>query len=530
MSNYPYPKFDKEKDYINDNLAYREKIETKAIEDIEFQALLLSMSHEDVLWWFNTFAWTFNPRLDQPHLPFVTYPFQDDFILKVVECVEEGKDLFLEKSRDMGVSWMVLTVFVWGWLFRGWDLRVGSRIRDYVDKGGDMNSLFEKMRYILDRLPLWMLPTKFENKRGTQYNAFCRLVNPLEKNTIVGESTNPNFARGGRSKAILYDEFAFWNCADEAWTGGADTTNCRIVVSTVNGLGNRFADIAHDMDMDIERMKMHWRLHPFKDEQWYQKECERRTPQEVAQELDISYEASASGVVYESFHKVPIGNSMLFDYNHEQPLYIAWDFGHGGEDPTALIWLQHDLRTNTLRIVDNYSKGYMDINYFGTLISGQMDSKFEYDYEAIDLINRHQGWKAGIHVGDPYDGRQTTFVGNTTIVKELSKHGIQMNLYRGSNNTLDRIRVTTMFMSNMLVHDRCQGFIESIQNSRWPKRNRTSESTKSPTKPVHNSFSHYRTALEYLCDFLNGSQTKTEKKRFYKSKNHGYQDPYKKFL
>jgi len=40
---------------------------------------------------------------------------------------------------------MILAVFIWGWLFHGWELRVGSRNRDYVDKGGDMNSLFEKI-------------------------------------------------------------------------------------------------------------------------------------------------------------------------------------------------------------------------------------------------------------------------------------------------------------------------------------------------------------------------------------------------
>lgn len=532
LNKYYYPAFKKGTDYIKENLDFRKKLEAEAYDDIDLQALTLSMCNDDVLFFFNVFAWTFNPRLDMPHLPFITYPFQDETIVEIVNCIEEGMDVFIEKSRDMGISWIVLTIFVWGWLFRGWDLRAASRIRDYVDKGGDMNSLFEKMRYIIDRLPNWMLPHGFENKRGTKFNSFCRLVNPVHNNTIVGESTNPNFARGGRSRAILYDEFAFWKCAEEAWTGGADTTNCRIIVSTPNGKGNKFADIKFNDELKIKRIRLHWKLHPLKDDKWYEEECSRRTEQEIAAELDISYEASAANRVYESFNNVPIGSNPEFDYDPTLPLYVGWDFGHAGKDPTAIIWAQLNPKNLELKVIDSYSKSNMDINYFGTLISGEMDSQFQYDYEAMDLINRHQGWKDGIHVGDPYDGNQTTFVRNTTIKKELQKHGVYLNLDRGSNNPLERIRIVTMFMNNMRVHERCDGFIDSMQNSRWPKRNRLSESTSPVTKPVHNEYSHFRTALEYLCEYLDGYRGKKKTGgRFYNTtKNTGYKDIYKNIL
>jgi len=35
------------------------------------------------------FLWTYNPRLNQPHLPFITYPFQDDFIIQVTEAIDK---------------------------------------------------------------------------------------------------------------------------------------------------------------------------------------------------------------------------------------------------------------------------------------------------------------------------------------------------------------------------------------------------------------------------------------------------------
>ena len=56
---------------------------------------------EDPIFFFNMFLWTYNPRLATPHVPFITYPYQDDFIKQIIESVEVGIDVWIEKSRDM---------------------------------------------------------------------------------------------------------------------------------------------------------------------------------------------------------------------------------------------------------------------------------------------------------------------------------------------------------------------------------------------------------------------------------------------
>jgi len=398
-----------------------------------------------------------------------------------------------------------------------------------------MNSLFEKMRYILERLPNWMLPYKFENKRGTEFNSSAKLVNPVGKNAIVGEATSPNFARGGRSKAILYDEFAFWTCADEAWKGGADTTNCRILISTPNGMNNKFADVKHDEGLQIRRYSALWKLHPFKDEDWYKKEKDRRTPQELAQEVDISYTASASNRVYEDFINVPIGKGASFDYDPTLPLYRFWDFSEGGSDATAILWVQEDLNTKVVRVIDCFQRQDVDINYFGYLINNQITNEFFFDGEALDLMERQRNWKNAIDIGDPYSGGKKTFIGQTTIKKELAKHGIILNLNQGVNSVMERIRIATLLLKRLIVHERCaskNGFIESMMNSRWPKRERTADRTSPSTKPVHDKYSHFRTAFEYGAEYLEGYKSAHAKKRIYQPKRNtsGYSDKYNRIL
>ena len=56
---------------------------------------------EDPIFFFNMFLWTYNPRLDKPHVPFITYPYQDDFIKQIINAVETVIDVWIEKSRDM---------------------------------------------------------------------------------------------------------------------------------------------------------------------------------------------------------------------------------------------------------------------------------------------------------------------------------------------------------------------------------------------------------------------------------------------
>lgn len=148
----------------DENLRQRVKLLLAAKDNIELQQIIKRKCSEDPIFFFNMFLFTFKPKAvgdewepENPNIPFITFPFQDEYIRDIIWCIENSQDNSTEKSREMWFSWMILgAAGVWGWIFRWWSWLIGSYKEDYVDTKGDMDSSFERLRYMLERLPEWM--------------------------------------------------------------------------------------------------------------------------------------------------------------------------------------------------------------------------------------------------------------------------------------------------------------------------------------------------------------------------------------
>lgn len=302
-------------------LATRLKWLRAAAPSAQLQAMLMEQCRRDIHFWFEHFCWTFDPRQDNPHQPFAPFPFQHTLIGEMTRCIDGGADLLIEKSRDMGVSWLVLLVFQYYWLFReGSNFHLGSRKQESVDRKGDISTLFEKLRYNLDWLPHWMRPPGYH---GNRHDNLLRLINPANGNVITGESSNENFGRGGRYKAVFFDEFPFWDNADAAYASAGQSSPCRIVVGTPYGRNNRFAELRFGGRIQV--LTAHWRLHPHKDEAWYRQQTARMSEDEVARELDINYSLSLKHRVFSQFgeiHKAELTPAP------GRRIIRSWDFGY----------------------------------------------------------------------------------------------------------------------------------------------------------------------------------------------------------
>jgi hypothetical protein len=450
-------------------------------------------SAEGCIFFIENFGWTYNARMmnigRSAHLPFVLYEFQKDAIRQLVDHIENGRDLLIEKSRDMGVTWLTVWVFLWFWLFRdGTNLLVGSYKEALVDNRSD-DSMFGRLDYALDSLPKWMMPRYFQKKK---HRTKLKLQNPANYNLISGDTMNPDFGRGSRKTAIFFDELGSWDYAKDAWESAGDTTNCRIANSTPKGY-NFYAKLRNS---GIDLLTLHWSKHPLKDQEWYDFECSRRTPEEVAQELDISYNKSQEGRVYPEWNEnnVVLGN---FEYDETLPLYVGWDFGK--EDPTCIIWAQP--KNGRLRIIDTYTRNGKNIDFFVPFVTGMVSSE-SYDYTKTDyeIIERHKTWKKGVHFGDPA-GRNGNQVTDATVLTILKSHGININFKETWQPFQKRKRaVKSLIMNGIDINrnDLTEFFNMSMENASYPKVKVSGEDEIRSLKPKHDWTSHYRSAFEYL--------------------------------
>lgn len=206
----------------------------KCREDERFRNTTYKYCRDDILFWFDWFAYTFNPRVEPSHLPFNLYPFQREVILLIQQCIQDGEPIIIEKSRDMGLSWMVMLTFQWFWLFKdGADFLCGSRVEHDVDRKGDKSTLFQKFRYNLEMQPRFILPAM-----GKAHDSHMKLINPANGNVLSGSSSTADFGRGQRYRAVLMDEVARHPYGELAYASVSQSTNCVILLFTPFGKAN----------------------------------------------------------------------------------------------------------------------------------------------------------------------------------------------------------------------------------------------------------------------------------------------------
>jgi hypothetical protein len=187
----------------------------------------------------------------------ILYPFQVDGLLDIIRAIN-SHDLLIEKSRDMGASWLCLLAFEWAWHFHpSMSFLVGSRVEDYVDKSDNPKALFWKLDFLHRHLPVWLMPPGYDESCRTSMHMF----NPYNGSVIDGESTTKNFARGDRRSGIICDEFAAVEQGHGIISSVADATECTIYNSTPQGVGNAYESLRHT---PIKRLRFFWSEHPEK--------------------------------------------------------------------------------------------------------------------------------------------------------------------------------------------------------------------------------------------------------------------------
>ena len=252
---------------------------------------------------------TYDPRKrNRKWMPFIFFERQAEFIRFLKSLDDEQECGLNEKSRDMGATWGACAYSVWCFIFipgdaTGW----GSRKESLVDKLGEPDSIFEKLRLLIKRLPKIFQPEGFNEKRDSTY---MKLLNPENGAVISGESGD-NIGRGGRKARYFKDEAAFYEHPEKIEAALGDNTHVQIDISSVNGLGTVFQNRReHGVEWQEGTVMpkgyprvfvMDWRHHPEKTQEWYDirksKYVREGMAHVFAQEVDRDPSAAVSNII-----------------------------------------------------------------------------------------------------------------------------------------------------------------------------------------------------------------------------------------
>lgn len=296
----------------------------------------------------NDWAVTSDPRVRAQgravEMPFCLFDKQREMLRFIEDRLRNREPGLIEKSRDCGASWLICCfAAAFCLLNRSVVVGIGSRTEAKLDRLGDPDSVFWKIKFFLSHLPPEFRGT-WDESRHSQH---LRIQFPDSGSSIIGESGD-GIGRGGRSTAYFIDEAAFIERPQLIEASLASNTETRVDISTPNGRANSFATKRHSGRIPVFTFR--WTDDPrknFPGSDWYERQCEVLDPVTRAQEIDLSYDASVEGILIpaEWIHAA-IGAHTKLGIEPTGERRAALDPADEGKDKNALaarhgILLQH---------------------------------------------------------------------------------------------------------------------------------------------------------------------------------------------
>jgi hypothetical protein len=281
-------------------------------------------------------------------MPFIMFPRQVDLTNFLYACLHGEADGLIEKCRDAGATWLSVAVSVHLWLFYdGISIGWGSRKEQLVDKIGDMDSIFEKIRAVIRNLPPDFLPLGFSEK---DHMTYMRVLNPENGASITGEAGN-SIGRGGRKRIYFKDESAHYERPDLIEAALGDNTRVQIDISSVNGTGNVFHrrrenGVDWEPGQPVVKGKANvfvfdWRHHPEKTQEWYDERRQKAEDEGLlhifAQEVDRDYNSSVEGIIIPAaWVQAAVDAHKKLQFTDDGKWMAGLDVADGGGDRNAL--------------------------------------------------------------------------------------------------------------------------------------------------------------------------------------------------
>lgn len=336
---------------------YRFKLQLDCRKDPSYAAMIYQRCKEDPIYFLETFGYVEHRQgigQSATSVPVVLYPQQKEFVLYLVDLLwRAAKDEtfahneLIEKARMTAGTWTVLFVYIWFWMFHNASFLILSKKEDDVDREGDLDTPFEKIRFFLRKVPDFLLPAGFdiESRKWSK----TMLIKAPNGGQISGDSSSSTATRQKRALAILLDEFAFAENDEAIWAAASGTVKVRIAVSTPNGTNNKYYRLRWGKDNEkVHVTSFTWWKHPVFGRDlrqlpdgrytspWYEAKCAANSAQTVARDYDLNYQDSIGAKIFFLY-----GGQHLDDKlkpSPESKLIRIWDPGL----TFAVLWAEID--------------------------------------------------------------------------------------------------------------------------------------------------------------------------------------------
>lgn len=285
-------------------------------------------------------------KTQDPRHGIMSYP-DFDYLRVLAYLTLNQRYLLVPKSRQMMVTWSMVSLFVWRALFKQpGDYLFLSRNERCAEE------LLDRARFILSQLPEFMRPAlTTNNKSELEFGGL--------HSRLLSLPATPDGPRMYSPTAVFWDEMAFTPFDSQIWTAlqpAIESGGSFVGVSSSGGALNLFAKLCSEFPSSplggqggvnsqvmtqpegglFHIHRIHYSQHPDRNSEWKLSASRGLSQSQWNREQEISFEPN-DNLVYSEFDPVVHVLKDEFHPRKEWPLFRTIDFGFR---KPFVLWLQ----------------------------------------------------------------------------------------------------------------------------------------------------------------------------------------------
>jgi len=308
------------------------------------------------------------PHPEHGLIPFKTYDYQSSLL----ETFNDHRFSIILKARQLGISTIVGGYIAWLLLFHR-----DKNVLIVATKLGTAANLVRKVKGIIKYLPPWLSLSDIivDNKNSFELD---------NGSQVKASSTSVDAGRSEALSLLVVDEAAHVENLTELWTALYPTISTGgrcIALSTPNGVGDWFHEAYTKSDAgqnDFFPIKLHWDVHPDRDQEWFEIETKNMSKRQIAQEYECNFNTSGETVIdgddiqrlkdatQEPKYRTGVDRNYWIweEFNQENTYLLVADVSRGDGADFSVF---HIFKLETMEIIAEY-QGKVTLDLFSEIV------------------------------------------------------------------------------------------------------------------------------------------------------------------